>query len=141
MGLLANRGVESERIVAFLIPFLYDPVESTRVWAVEGIAFSGSVEQIPLLLDIFGSDESEIVRQRAACSLAQSGMLTWHDRWQVVPRPLAMVESERLPKRNRGWAFQALRDTAGERLPAVVTAWREWWEGGGRDQTPERPAA
>ena len=80
LGLMANRGVETERVTQFLIARLSDPNEEIRHWAVEGLAYVGTDETIPPLMKTFRDDPSQLVRERAACSLAQSGMLTQEQR-------------------------------------------------------------
>jgi hypothetical protein len=74
LGLLANRGVELERIHEFLRGYLHDPNEKTRHWTVEGIAHLGTNGTIKDFLDVFRNDPSLEVRERAGCSLAKSGM-------------------------------------------------------------------
>jgi hypothetical protein len=45
LGMLANRGVESEKIHDFLRYYLHDPNEKTRHWTVEGLAHLGRMTQ------------------------------------------------------------------------------------------------
>jgi len=76
LGLLGNRGVARERAIQVLVAQLQDSNPEIRHWAVEGLAYLGTNETIAPLLQIFHDDPSPMVRERAACSLAQSGMLT-----------------------------------------------------------------
>ena len=70
LGLMANRGVETEHVVEVLIAHLKDSDEDSRRWAVEGMALTGSALSIEPLLKTMHDDPSATVRERAACSLA-----------------------------------------------------------------------
>src|SRR5215467_3667650 len=76
LGLLGNRGVEQERVTQVLTDQLHDSDPEVRHWAVEGLAYLGTDDTIAPLLQTLHEDGSPMVRERAACSLAQSGMLT-----------------------------------------------------------------
>ena len=127
LGFLANRDVEREGILVFLLPYLDDPAVELRHWAVEGLAFSGDESIVPHLLRVFHDDPSPVVRERAACSLAQSGMLTSEARQLAIPDLLDFTEDPVLDQRTRTWVYQALRDITGESLPNQSGAWRDWW--------------
>ncbi len=137
LGLLANRGVEPDRAFETLSAFVGSGTRDERYWAVQGLAYSGDVRQIPVLLEVFRSDPDPTVRERAACNLAQSGMLQWADRWKSLPGLLAMAEDSGIVDPTRKWVFQALRDITGESFQRDASRWREWWENGGREQRPE----
>jgi hypothetical protein len=68
-----------------------------------------------------------MIRERAACSLAQSGMLNQHQRWRAVPRLLEYADDYSLDSETRQWVFQALRDITGQTLPPEPSAWRNWY--------------
>jgi len=85
LGMLANRGVETQRVHDKLREWMHDPDQQTRFWAVEGTALIGSDDIIPDLLEVLHSDASLDVRERGGCSLAKSGMLTREQRMQAVP--------------------------------------------------------
>lgn len=127
LGALGNRGVETERIQNFLLDHLKDPDENTRYWAVEGMALLGTDATISPLLDVFHNDASMKVRERAACSLAQSGMLTKDQRMTAVSEFLRFTDDAALDPTTRSWAFQALRDITGQSLGNDPAAWRSWW--------------
>jgi hypothetical protein len=127
LGALGNRGVEAGRIQNFLLDQLKDPDEHTRYWAVEGLALLGTDATISPLLDVFHNDASMKVRERAACSLAQSGMLTKDQRMTAVPDFLRFTDDAALDPTTRSWAFQALRDITGQSLGNDPAAWRSWW--------------
>ncbi len=125
LGLLANRGVEPARIVEFLVPYLDDPDLEVRHWAVEGLAFSGDEAIVPHLLRVFHDDPEPFIRERAACSLAQSGMLSGEARNLAVPELLDFTEDPTLDGQTRSWVYQALRDITGRSLPNDPRAWRD----------------
>ena len=128
LGLLGNRGIQPERVASILLGSIHDPNENIRYWAVEGLAYLGTDETIPTLLDIFHDDPSATIRERAACSLAQSGMLTETQRRTAVPRLLDFAGDFSLDPETRGWVFQALRDITGMTLPPDPGAWRHWYD-------------
>jgi HEAT repeat protein len=128
IGLLGNRGIRPDRAFAILSANLHDPNLDVRYWAVESLAFLGTDQVIEPLLDIFHDDPSKTIRERAACSLAQSGMLNETQRWRAVPRLLEYASDGALDAETRGWVFQALRDITGETLPPDGSAWKRWYE-------------
>src|SRR4029077_7320539 len=58
LGLMANRGVESERTVGVLADHLKDNDPDSRRWAAEGLALSGSDQAIQPLLATMHDDSS-----------------------------------------------------------------------------------
>jgi len=129
LGALANRGVEPERLQTALFDRLHDPDENTRRWTVEGIALLGTNASIEPLLDTFHNDTSPAVRERAACGLAQSGMLTKEQRMTAVPEILKFTDDPALDHATQTWAFQALRDITGASIGNDPAAWRAWLSG------------
>src|SRR3954468_1887570 len=127
LGLLGNRGVDSQRTGEALISHLQDPDVEIRHWAVEGLAYLGSDATIAPLLKTFHDDASPLVRERAACSLAQSGMLSQQQRETVVPSLLEFAEDSSLGADTRMWTFHALRDITGQSLGNDPVAWRNWY--------------
>ncbi len=128
LGLMGNRGVESGRVVETLVAHLKDSDEDSRRWAVEGLALVGSTETIAPLLQAMHDDPSPVVRERAACSLAESGMLTHEQRLTAVPQLLNYSDDPSLDAQTHAWAFQAVGDITGQRLPHDSAAWRSWYE-------------
>lgn len=126
VGLLGNRGVQPERAFEILMSSIHDTTVNVRYWAVEGLAYLGTEETIAPLLQVFREDESPMIRERAACSLAQSGMLSAKLRWTAVPRLLEFAEDSTLDGQTRSWVFQALRDITGQTMPRDAAAWRNW---------------
>ena len=127
LGLIGNRGVEQVRIVQILMASIHDQNVNVRYWAVEGLAYLATDAVIDPLLELFRDDESAMIRERAACSLAQSGMLSRQQRMKAVPRLLDYAGDFSLDDQTRGWVFQALRDITGQGLPADASAWRQWY--------------
>jgi hypothetical protein len=128
LGLLGGRGVEPERVAQIILASAHDDNVNVRYWAVEGLAYLGTDETIEPLLEIFHNDPSAMIRERAACSLAQSGMLSRGQRNDAVPRLIEDAEDGALDAQTRDWAFQALRDITGETFPRDASAWRRWFD-------------
>jgi hypothetical protein len=127
IGLLGNRGIQPDRAFEILMSSIHDSNVNVRYWAVEGLAYLGTEDTITPLLQIFREDDSPMIRERAACSLAQSGMLSAKLRWTAVPRLLEFAEDTTLDEQTRSWVFQALRDITGQTLPRSAAAWRNWY--------------
>jgi HEAT repeat protein len=126
LGLLGNRGVEPQRVNQILVSQLRDSDQEIRHWAVEGLAYLGTDDTIAPLLQTFHDDPSPMVRERAACSLAQSGMLSQEQRRSVVPQLLNFAEDASLDAQTHTWVYEALRDITGQNLPNDPGAWRNW---------------
>jgi hypothetical protein len=128
LGLMGNRGVETDRIIQVLTEHLKDSDEESRRWAVEGLALVGNAQTIKPLLQSMHDDPSPMVRERAACNLAESGMFTHALRLSAVPQLLFYTDDPALDARTHGWAFQALNDITHQHLPNDSAAWRAWYE-------------
>ena len=127
LGVLGNRGVETQKAFVTLMDHRHDPDEQTRYWAVEGLSMLGTDQTVTPLLEAFRSDPSPLVRERGGCGLSQSGMLTREQRRRAVPQLLKMTDDMTLDDTTRGWVFQALRDITGASIAADSAAWRSWW--------------
>jgi hypothetical protein len=132
LGLLGNRGVQTDRVVQVLTAHLQGPSrdsdEDSRRWAVEGLALVGTTPTIAPLLETMHNDPSAMVRERAACSLAESGMLSHEQRLTAVPQLIDYSGDPALDAQTRAWAFQALADITKQRLPNDSGAWRSWYQ-------------
>ena len=128
LGLMANRGVEVGRIVDVLTNHLKDEDVDSRRWAVEGLALTGADQAIQPLLATMHDDPSPMVRERAACSVAESGMFKPEQRMTAVPQLLNFTDDSSLDAQTRNWAFQALGDITHQRLGRDSAAWRNWYE-------------
>jgi HEAT repeat protein len=132
LGMLANRGVKPQQIRIWLLEWAKDRDENTRTWAVEGLAQIGSPETVNDLVGVFRSNASLQVRERAACNLARTGMLTREQRMNAVPQLLEIADDGSQDASTRGWAFQALRQITRERLPDQGASWRDWYARSGQ---------
>jgi hypothetical protein len=130
LGLLGSRGVEQERVAQILLSAIHDPNVNVRYWAVEGMAYLATDEVIAPLLEVFHDDPSPLIRERAACGLAQSGMLNRQQRRSAIPTLLDYAEDASLDADTHKWVFQALRDITGQTLPHDASAWRQWHDSG-----------
>jgi HEAT repeats len=128
LGLMANRGVEAGRVVEVLNMHLHDADPDSRRWAVEGLALAGTDDAIQSLLATMHDDASPMVRERAACSLAESGLFTQEQRMSAVPQLIRFTNDPALDGQTHAWAFQALRDISGQRLTNDPAVWRSWYE-------------
>jgi HEAT repeats len=134
LGLLANRGIETDRIVNVLSGYSKDfdarhsaGSEAARRWSVESLALVGTAATIPPLLDAMHNDPSASVRERATASLAESGMLSRSQRLLAVPQLISFSDDPALDAQTRTWAFQALGEITQERLPNSSAVWRDWY--------------
>jgi hypothetical protein len=116
LGLLGNRGVEPQRVFETLLRYTRDPQQNIRHWAVEGLGYLGTDATIEPLLEVFRTDPSADVRERAACSLAQSGMLQQSQRMKAAPAFLNYLEDASLdPTTHQCWATTGAHGAAGMR--------------------------
>lgn len=127
LALVGNRGVDPDRVADILLSSIHDENVNIRYWAVEGLAFLATDAAIVPLLDVFHDDPSAMIRERAACGLAQSGMFSAAQRRTAVPRLLDFAQDGALDADTRTWVFQALRDITGQSLPHDATLWRQWY--------------
>jgi hypothetical protein len=137
LGSLGNRGVEPEKVLHSLLNYAHDANQHTRYWAVEGLAMLGNDASIDPLLDILAHDASPRVRERAASSLGQSGMLTREERLAAVPHLLNFADDDSLATTTRELVYGTLRVITGAPLGNDANAWRAWWAH--HDPAQERP--
>jgi HEAT repeat protein len=126
LGMLANQGIQTDRIHAALKEWAHDKDEGTRFWAIEGLAFIGTEDTISDFLEILRKDPSLNVRQRCGASLAKSGMLTREQRMKAVPGLLEIANDKSEDAATQGWAFEALREITAEQIGNDATAWQTW---------------
>ncbi|HEY2546437.1 MAG TPA: HEAT repeat domain-containing protein [Candidatus Acidoferrum sp.] len=127
LGSLGNRGVEPEKVLHSLLNYAQDANEHTRYWAVEGLAMLGNDASIGPLLDLLTHDPSPRVRERAASSLGQSGLLTREERLAAVPHLLNFADDDSLNTTTRELVYGTLRVITGAALGNDANAWRAWW--------------
>jgi hypothetical protein len=139
LGALGNRGVEPETVLKSLLLYGHSRNEHTRYWAVEGLSMLGNDATIDPLLELMAHDPSARVRELAASSLAQGGMLTREERLAAVPHLLNFADDDSLNATTRELVYGALRVITGAELGNDAEAWREWWAN--HDPARERPRA
>jgi len=127
LGILGNRGVERDKVLRTLLVYVRDPSGDTRAGAINGLGLLGTEGTIAPLLEVFRWDKSADLRERAACNLADSGMLTREMCQEAVPELIRFGQDESLDPATRKWVFQALREIAGQNLPDDGAAWGRWW--------------
>jgi HEAT repeat protein len=127
LGLVANRGLQRERITEGLIAHLADSDIDSRHWAVEALSYVGTDDTIPPLLKAMHDDPAPVVRERAACALAESGMLTNQQRRTTIPTLLIYADDPSLDAQTHAWTYHALRDITAQHLPDDAGAWRNWY--------------
>jgi hypothetical protein len=127
LALIGSRGIDPARVAEILLSSVLDENVNIRYWAVEGLAYLATDAAIAPLLDVLHDDSSPMIRERAACGLAQSGMFSAEQRRTAVPRLLDFAEDGALDAETRTWIFQALRDITGQSLPHDATRWRQWY--------------
>jgi HEAT repeats len=137
LGSLGNRGVEPEKVLKSLLNYAHDSSEHTRYWAVEGLAMLGNDATVDPLLDVLTHDRSPRVREQAANSLGQSGMLTREERLAAVPHLLNFADDDSLNTTTRELVYGTLRVITGAPLGNDANAWRAWWAN--HDPAQERP--
>jgi HEAT repeat protein len=136
LGALGNRGVEPAIVLATLLRYAHDSSQQTRFWAVEGLAMLGSDESIDPLLSILAHDASSKIRERAACNLARSGMLTGEQRLTAVPQLLNLLDDDSLDAATQDLVYAVLHSVTGTSFGRDLEAWREWWA---HHDSPEKP--
>ncbi len=131
LGLIGNRGVETNRVVQVLTDHTNDSDADSRHWAVEGLALVGGNLAVAPLLRSLHDDPSPMVRESAACGLAESGMFTHAQRLSAVPILLNYTDDPALDFQTHAWAFKALNDITEQHLPNDSAVWRSWYENQG----------
>src|SRR5437660_2652025 len=127
LGALGNRGVEPATVLSTLVRYSRDPNQQMRFWAVEGLAMLGTAESIDPLLSILAHDPAEQVRERAASSLARSGMLTDEQRLTAVPQLLNLLDDDSLDPATQDLVCASLQAITAASFGKDPGAWRDWW--------------
>ena len=127
LGILGNRGIEPDKVLRTLTYYAHDPTGPARAGAINGLGLLGTEGTIPVLLDIFRHDSSSDLRERAACNLADSGMLLRDLRQKAVPELIAFLQDHELDPSTRKWVLQALREITQQNLPDNPSAWLSWY--------------
>jgi hypothetical protein len=127
LGALGNRGVEPVKVLGTLKLYAHDRNQKARFWAVEGLAMLGSRESIDTLVDILAHDAAPQIRERAATSLAKSGLLTGEQRLAAVPELLNLLDDDSLDAATQKLVCTTLEAITGASFGRNASAWREWW--------------
>ena len=128
LGALGNRGVDPVHTAKIIDAYVDHPDANTRAAAVNALAVLGTDETIPMLLDRFRNDPSPLVQERAACSLAESGMYTHEQRVVAAATLVSWLDDSLLSAQQHAWTIQALGDIAHQNLGNDSAAWRSWLE-------------
>ena len=76
--MLGGRSVGSDEALRVLERLRHDPEVAVRNWVAAGFSLLGRDESrdegIPFMVEMFGSDSSMVVRERAGCGLGESGL-------------------------------------------------------------------
>lgn len=134
LGMLANRGVDRSRVHTALRDWAHDPDETTRFWAIEGLAYIGGEDTIPDFLEVLRTDVALNVRHRCGASLAKSGMLTREQRMKAVPGLMDIAADSSQDSTTRDWAFEAMREITAQPIGNDASAWKAWFSAHGDER-------
>ena len=136
LGLLGNRGVETERIHNELRLLARSEHSIVRYQAYAAIANLGTDESVADLVAAFHHDpDSSVQINGGGCGLAHCGMLTRAQRMLAIPGLLEMVEDKALDGGLRLYGYRALREITDETLPDEPQQWRDWYAAKGAETT------
>jgi hypothetical protein len=136
LGILANRGVETDRIHQELRRLTHSEDDVVRLQAYAAIANIGTDDTVRDLVDGFHHDPSFSVRiDGGGCGLAHCGMLTRSQRMLAIPGLIEMAEDTGLDARDVTYAYRALREITDEAWPDIARQWREWYASHGAETT------
>jgi HEAT repeat protein len=127
LGILGNRGVERQKVFDTLMLYARDPDSNIRAAAINGLALLGTENTIAPLLEIFHGDPSHDLRERAACNLADSGMLPRDLRKAAVPELVRFSQDPALDETTKKWVYQALREITLQKIGDDPSAWLSWY--------------
>ena len=129
LGMLGGRGVETEQVQTALYDYARtDPDANVRQAAAEGLRFLGTDEALDDLFQIFTTDASFSVRDRAGCNISDCGDFMRKQRMRMFPKLLTMVEAPDTNAQMRNWSFLAMQEITDVRLPADAKAWHRWYD-------------
>jgi hypothetical protein len=138
LGCLANRGIETDRILHELRRLTHSDQDVVRLQAYAAIANIGTDDTVRDLVDAFHHDPSSTVRiDGGGCGLAHCGMLTRAQRMLAIPGLIDMVEDRALDARHVSFGYRALREITDERWPDNARLWRDWYAAHGAETTEQ----
>jgi HEAT repeat protein len=110
LAILGNRGIEPEKVFNTILLYVNDPDPSSRSGAINALGLLGTENTIQPLLEIFRTDSSYDLRERAACNLADSGMLSRELRKRALPELIRLSQNPDLDPRMKTWVSQAISE-------------------------------
>lgn len=138
LGMMAGRGIAYDRIYPVLLDYAkHDPDARVRQWAVEGMRYLGTDEALDQLFEIFTSDSSMQVRDRAGCNVSDCGNFKRTQRMRMVPLLLTLVADSSASAQMRSWGFLALHEITDQNLPNNAAAWQHWYDQHGTEKLAE----
>jgi HEAT repeat protein len=127
LGILGNRGVEPEKVFDTLMLYVNDPDGEARAGAINGLGLLGTENTIAPLLNVLRRDSSFDLRERAACNLSDSGMLSREQRRGAVPELIRFAQDPDLDPTTKKWVYQALREITQKNLANDPAVWVNWF--------------
>jgi HEAT repeat protein len=115
----------------------HDPDATVRQWAVEGMRYLGTDEALDALFEIFVSDPSYQVRDRAGCNISDCGNFKRTQRMRMVPKFISLAADPNVNGQMHNWSFMALHEIIGENLPNTASAWQDWYDQHGAEKSAE----
>lgn len=138
LGMLGGRGVETEQVQTALYDYgRNDPDTNVRQAAAEGLRFLGTDEALDDLFQIFATDASFSVRDRAGCNISDCGDFMRRQRMRLFPKLLGLAEAPDTNAQMRNWSFLAMQEITDVRLPADAKAWHRWYTEHGAEKMVE----
>jgi hypothetical protein len=126
LGMLGNRGIEPERAEHTIYLYAHSPSDSDRAAAINGLGLLGTAATVPVLLEIMHGDASFDLRDRAACNLADSGLLTRELRMTAVPELIRFLQDQSLDAPTRKIVLQALHEITQQNFSDDPATWLAW---------------
>lgn len=128
LGMLGGRGVKPEQVHQVLLGYAHnDPDANVRQWATEAMRFLGTDQALDDLFQIFVSDPSFNVRDRAGCNVSDCGNFMRKQRMRMFPKFLELVENPATNAQMRSWSFLAMQEITDVAMPPDAKAWRQWY--------------
>ena len=127
LSVLGGRGVGTEQALRTLERLRHDDDVQVRNWVAAGFSLLGRDEGIPFLVEMFAQDPSMMVRERAACGLAEGGLFRREQRQLAIPGLMNLIADGSANPEVRKWYFQALREITGKDFGESPAEWQSWW--------------
>ncbi len=135
LGMLGGRGVETDQVQTALYDYARnDANANVRQAAAEGLRFLGTDEALDDLFQIFTTDASFSVRDRAGCNISDCGDFMRKQRMRMFSKLLDLAEAPETNAQMRNWSFLAMQEITDVHLPADAKAWRRWYGENGAEK-------